>query len=119
MTPPSDPRTQDEARAREVLEQHGLEVTQHACFLYRANVAIGPALLAAMLQFAAEARAPYGWVLVPREPTEAMVRAWAAAAPDNWRDLSLADDADSNRAWATADWRAMIEADEWDREHEL
>ncbi len=47
-------RAKADARAREMLEQHGLEVTGTGGFLYRANVAIGPALLAAMEQYAAD-----------------------------------------------------------------
>jgi len=48
-------------------------------------------------------------VVVPKEPTEAMIEAWSLAKPQNWADAHISDD-DANRAWSTADWQAMIAA---------
>ena len=44
-----------------------------------------------------------GFVVVPREPTEAMIEAWEGAKPDDIKDTSA-------KNWATADYKAMLSA---------
>ena len=48
-------------------------------------------------------------VLVPVKPTEAIIEAWSIAKPENW-DHENGSAEEANRAWATADWQAMIAA---------
>lgn len=50
---------------------------------------------------------PAGWVLVPREPTEAMMSAWFNGICNDGRTLAIDDDI---RAAARQDWSVMIEA---------
>lgn len=62
--------------------------------------------LAAQHRREAEAGAPDGWVLVPREPTEAMIAAGAGAvAADHGADLDPSAEADTSLAY-----RAMLAA---------
>jgi hypothetical protein len=53
------------------------------------------------------AQAVAGWKLVPVEPTQEMIDAWATACCPPLRGLS---DEEVNKAWATADWSAMLAA---------
>ena len=48
------------------------------------------------------------WVMVPREPTKAMVAAWTDAGPDIFYPLSGVSDDEVNEQCATADWSAML-----------
>jgi hypothetical protein len=55
---------------------------------------------------------PPGWKLVPIEPTQAMVDAWSSALsfPKEQSEWMKLTDAEKDRAVASADWKAMIEA---------
>ena len=47
-----------------------------------------------------------GWKMVPVEPTEAMIAAWASADAES---AGMTDD-EANAAWCRADWSAMLAA---------
>ena len=55
---------------------------------------------------------PDGWkLLVPVEPTEAMIAAWESASPAaGWDALQDMSDEDANRALVRAEWSAMLAA---------
>lgn len=89
---------QDWARLPEVWNRNGDDdITTCGKSDYRADAAAAIAALDAH-------RASRGMVLVPAEPTEAMVRAWSTAypPPGEFTDESC----------ARADWRAMLAARE-------
>jgi hypothetical protein len=57
------------------------------------------------------AQNPAGMVLVPREPTAAMVAAWESAEPEpGWLAIQHFGDAEANAALCKAEWSAMLAA---------
>ena len=86
-------------------------VTSGMVVQQEARTVIVPRLKSVLSRLSSPVSGTDGYMMVPREPTEAMVAAWENACPKaGWQALQDMSDADANAALVHAEWSAMLSA---------